>query len=169
MRNQFNGTGRLTRDPELKYTQSGTAVANFSIAINDPFKDKNGNERPAFFLDCEAWGKTAETIANPEFFEKGRLIEVIGRLATDSWEDKTSGDRRSKTKCVVDRFEFPQTERPRQESRDQGGDEDGGTEQEGEAPKPPTKRTTRRRPQATRPAAQDEGFEGDGNGDSIPF
>jgi single-strand DNA-binding protein len=169
MRNQFNGTGRLTRDPELKYTQSGTAVANFSIAINDPFKDKNGNERPTFYLDCEAWGKTAETIGDPKFFEKGKLIEVQGRLSTDSWKDKTSGEQRSKTRCTVDRFEFPQTDRPRQESRDQGGDEDEGTEQEEEAPKSTTKRTTRRRPQATRPAAQDEGYEAEGGDEDIPF
>lgn len=97
--------GNLTRDPELKHTNANMAIANFSVAVNEKWTDKSGakQERVAF-VDCEAWGKTAETVA--KFFTKGKPIVVEGRLKQDSWEDKETGKKRSKLLVTVDTFHF---------------------------------------------------------------
>ena len=87
--------GRMTRDPELKYTSGGKAFANFSLAVQ---KTKDEVE----FIDCTAWEKTAETIA--EYFRKGRKILVQGRLNVSSYEQ--NGEKRKSTKVVVNSFEF---------------------------------------------------------------
>lgn len=97
--------GRLTRDPEIKMTPQGTAIAGFSVAVNRKWRDADKQEREEVtFLDCEAWGKTADTIA--KHFAKGKEIYVEGRLKSESWEDKTSGQKRSKLKIVVESFQF---------------------------------------------------------------
>lgn len=96
--------GRLTRDPEVKYTASNTAVCNFSIAVNHRYKDKSGEWREdASFIDCTVWGKTAETIG--KHFVKGRPIFVDGRLDQQSWQNK-DGEKRTKIIVVVDSFQF---------------------------------------------------------------
>ena len=87
--------GRMTRDPELKFTSGGKAFANFSLAVQ---KTKDDAE----FIDCVAWEKTAETIA--EYFRKGRKILVQGRLNVSSYEQ--NGEKRKSTKVVVSSFEF---------------------------------------------------------------
>ena len=87
--------GRMTRDPELKYTSGGKAYANFTLAVQ---KTKDDAE----FIDCVAWEKTAETIA--EYFRKGRKILVQGRLNVSSYEQ--NGEKRKSTKVVVSSFEF---------------------------------------------------------------
>jgi single-strand DNA-binding protein len=96
--------GRLTRNPELRYTPGGTGVAAFGIAVNRKWKAKDGSaQEEVTFLDCEAWGKTAEIIT--EHFTKGRPIFIEGRLKLDSWESK-QGEKRSKVKVVADSFQF---------------------------------------------------------------
>lgn len=94
--------GRLTKDPEVKYTESQLAVCRFSVAINRG-KDKDGNDRGADFPNCIAFGKTAENIG--KFFPKGRLIGVNGRLQTGSY-DKEDGSKVYTTDVIVDRFDF---------------------------------------------------------------
>jgi single-strand DNA-binding protein len=96
--------GNLTRDVELKYTPGNQAVANIGLAVNRRFKTKEGEMKDeATFVDCEAWGYTAENIN--KFFSKGRPIFIEGRLKLDQWQDK-DGSNRSKLKVVVESFEF---------------------------------------------------------------
>jgi single-strand DNA-binding protein len=97
--------GNLTRDPELRVTPKGTAVCQFGLAVNRQFKDESGQTREEVtFVDLEAWGKQAETIA--KFLTKGRPLFVEGRLKFDQWDDKASGQKRSKLKVVLENFQF---------------------------------------------------------------
>ena len=90
--------GRLTRDPELKYSQAGKAYCRFSLAVQRDF-----NKEEADFINCLAFGKTAETIA--EWLGKGRRIALQGRIQTGNYENK-NGDKVSTFEVVADRFEF---------------------------------------------------------------
>ena len=90
--------GRLTRDPELKYSQSGKAYCRFTVAVNRDF-----NKDEADFINCVAWGKTAETIA--EWLGKGQRIALQGRIQTGNYENK-NGDKVNTFEVVADRFEF---------------------------------------------------------------
>ena len=85
--------GRLTRDPELRHTQSGTAVASFSLAVERDFKDKTTGERTTDFIDVVAWRGTAEFVSR--FFTKGRMAVVVGSLQIRDWTDKDGNKRRS--------------------------------------------------------------------------
>jgi single-strand DNA-binding protein len=97
--------GNLTRDPELRVTPKGTAICQFGLAINRTFKDESGATRDeTTFVDIEAWGKSGETIA--KYVTKGRPLYVEGRLKLDTWDDKTSGQKRSKLKIVLENFQF---------------------------------------------------------------
>jgi len=97
--------GNLTRDPEIKYTPKGTAIANFGIAVNRTYTPEGGEKREEVtFIDLEAFGRTAEVIG--EYFKKGRPIFIEGRLKLDQWDDKTTGKKMSKLRVVVDSFEF---------------------------------------------------------------
>ena len=100
--NTFVGVGRLTKDVEVKNTNSGKNYANFTIAINRPFKDANG-ERIADFINCVAWGKTAEFVSN--YFSKGSKIGVTGMVQTRSFDDQ-NGQKRYVTEIVVNTAEF---------------------------------------------------------------
>lgn len=97
--------GFLTRDVETRYTPKGTAVANFSVAVNRKWRGDDGqqNEEVSFF-ECVAWGKTAETIA--QYFKKGGAILVQGRLKQESWDDRESGKKRYAVKVIVESFNF---------------------------------------------------------------
>lgn len=90
--------GRLTRDPELKYSQAGKAYCRFTVAVNRDF-----NKDEADFINCLAFGKTAETIA--EWLGKGRRIALQGRIQTGNYENK-NGDKVNTFEVVADRFEF---------------------------------------------------------------
>jgi single-strand DNA-binding protein len=97
--------GNLTRDPELKALPSGSNVANFGIATNRTYKDKNGAKQEATeFHNIVAFGRTAEVIA--QYMKKGRPIFVEGRIQTRSWDDKESGKKNYRTEVVVDNFQF---------------------------------------------------------------
>ena len=96
--------GNLTRDPELRYTPSGTAIANFGLAINRRFKGKDGDTREdTCFVDVDAWARQAEVIS--EYCRKGRPLFIEGRLQLDSWQTK-DGQKRSKLKVVLENFQF---------------------------------------------------------------
>ena len=94
--------GRLTRDPEMRHTQNGTAVASLTLACDRDFKPKNG-EKETDFIDVVVWGKTAEFAAN--YFTKGRMVIVEGRLQVRGWQDK-DGNKRKSTEVVADRMYF---------------------------------------------------------------
>jgi single-strand DNA-binding protein len=97
--------GNLTRDPELRVTPKGTAICQFGLAVNRQFKDESGALRDdTTFVDIEAWGKQGETIS--KFCTKGKPLFVEGRLKFDQWEDKASGQKRSKLKVVLEGFQF---------------------------------------------------------------
>lgn len=97
--------GNLTRDPELRVTPKGTAICQFGLAVNRQFKDESGATRDeTTFVDIEAWGKQGETVA--KYLTKGRPLFVEGRLKLDSWDDKTTGQKRSKMKVVLENFQF---------------------------------------------------------------
>src|SRR5271170_4368467 len=97
--------GNLTRDPQLKYLPSQTAVVEFGLAINRKFKAANGEDREEVcFVDCSAFARTDEVIN--QYCQKGRPIFIEGRLKFDSWEDKQGGGKRSKLSVVVENFQF---------------------------------------------------------------
>lgn len=103
--NQVILIGNLTRDPELRVTPKGTSICQFSIAVNRTYKDESGNSKEEVnFFDIEAWGKQGETIS--KYMSKGRPIFVQGRLRQDTWDDKTTGQKRSKIKIVLEGFQF---------------------------------------------------------------
>lgn len=97
--------GNLVRDPEISKTPNGSSVCRFTVAANRFWKTESGEKREeVYFGDCEAWGKSAETISSK--FRKGQPIFVDGRLKTDSWDDKKTGEKRHKTKIVVETWQF---------------------------------------------------------------
>lgn len=90
MLNNITIMGRLTRDPEVRTTQTGTSVASFSLAVERDFKDQSG-QRPVDFLDVVAWRGTADLAG--QFLTKGRMVVVTGRLETRRWQDKNANNR----------------------------------------------------------------------------
>ena len=111
--------GRLTRDPELRYTQSQTPVASFSLAVDRDFG--RGEEKQTDFIDCVAWRQTGEFVS--KYFQKGSMAVVSGRLQIRDWTDKDGGKRRS-AEVVVDNVYFGESKRREGESRDNYGPRD---------------------------------------------
>ena len=102
MLNRIFLMGRLTRDPELRRTQSGTAVASFALAVDRDYKDQDG-QRETDFVDIVAWRSTAEFVS--KYFSKGRMAVVDGRLQVRLWTDK-DGNKRRTTEVVADNVYF---------------------------------------------------------------
>jgi len=103
--NHVTLAGNLTRDPELKYTPKGTAICAFTIAINRKWKSDSGEEKESVaFIDHKAFGKTAEVIA--QYLKKGQPIFTVGRIDQENWDDKATGQKRSKLVVVVESFQF---------------------------------------------------------------
>jgi single-strand DNA-binding protein len=126
--------GNLTRDVELKQTAGNQSVAEIGLAVNRRFKDRDGNDREeTTFVDCEAWGRTAEVMA--QYLAKGRPVFIEGRLKLDSWQDQ-SGNKRSKMRVVIENFQFI-------DSKGGGGNSGGRS-------------TPQREPAATSSAADDD-------------
>lgn len=97
--------GHLTRDPETKFTVKGAAIVNFSLAINRQWKSETGDKmEEVTFVDIEGYGKQAEVVA--QYCKKGQPLFVNGRLKMDSWENKESGQKRSRMKVVMEGFQF---------------------------------------------------------------
>ena len=103
--------GRLTRDPELRYTQSQIPVASFSIAVDRDLKPRDGSEKQTDFFDCVAWRHTAEFVS--KYFQKGALVAVSGRLQLRDWTDREGNKRRS-AEIVVDNAYFGESKRSRE-------------------------------------------------------
>lgn len=118
--------GNLVRDPELRVTPKGTAICQFGLAVNRKFKGADGNDaEEVLFVDLEAWSKTAETIA--KYCTKGKPLFVEGRMKLDQWEDKTTKEKRSRIKVVVENFQF---------LNDGKGQQSGGATAPKQAPHP---------------------------------
>ena len=107
-------TGNLTRDPELRSTPNGASVCSFSVAVNRTYRDASGEQKEdVSFIDCSAWGKLGEMIS--QYAKQGTGVLVSGRLDQRSWEDKTTGSKRSRVEIVVEDFNFTGA------ARDNGG------------------------------------------------
>ena len=102
--------GNLTNDPEVKYTPSGKSVTEFGIAVNESWRDANGQQQQeVYFAQCVFWGERGEKFA--QYHQKGERALVHGKLKNDSWEDKETGKKMSKTRIVVHSFEFVKASR----------------------------------------------------------
>ncbi len=145
--NKMMCSGTLTRDPEIKHTPKGTAVGQLGLAVNRVYKVGDEKREETLFLDVEVWGRTAEVIG--EHCAKGHTIYLEGHLKLDSWDDKQTGQKRSKIKMVVEEFKFVST--PKDSASNTGGSQ------------PPARQQQQSRP-AQRPPADDDIEESD-----IPF
>jgi single-strand DNA-binding protein len=97
--------GNLTRDPELRYTAKGTAIAKIGLAVNRRWRNEAGEwQEETTFVDVDAFGRQAETIG--QYLKKGRPIMVEGRLKLDQWDDKATGQKRSRLGVVLENFQF---------------------------------------------------------------
>lgn len=108
MLNHITIMGRLTRDPELRYTQSQTPVASFTLAVDRDFSGRDGGEKQTDFIDCVAWKATAEFVN--KYFTKGSMAVVSGRLQLRDWTDKDGGKRRS-AEVVVGNMYFGESKK----------------------------------------------------------
>src|SRR5690606_28236953 len=121
--------GNLTRDPEIRYTPKGNAVADVAIAINRRFRVDDEVREETTYVDITFWGRQAETAA--QYLKKGRPIFVEGRLQLDSWEDKSTGQKRSRLRVVGDGFQFLGG---RDDDGPRGGGSGGGAPEERRSP-----------------------------------
>ena len=115
MLNRIVIMGRLTRDPELRRTQNGTAVTSFSVAVDRDFKSRESGEKATDFIDVVAWRQTAEFVC--QYFTKGRMAVVEGRLQIRDWKDKDGNNRRS-AEVVADNIYFGDSKRDSQSGGD---------------------------------------------------
>ena len=121
--------GNCTRDPEVRYTPKGTAVTDLGLAMNRYYSSDGGEKREeTTFVDVTLWGRQAEVAA--EYLKKGRPVYIEGRLQMDSWEDKNSGQKRSKLKVVGEQMQLLG-------SREGGGGGSGGGFQQERESAPP--------------------------------
>ena len=144
--------GNLTRDPELRYTPKGTAIAKIGLAVNRVWTNEAGEKKEEVtFVDVDVFGRTAENVG--QYMRKGRPILIEGRLKLDQWDDKQTGQKKSKLGVVAETVQFLGSA--------QGGEGGGAAPA---APRPP-----RSSPAASAPAA--EPLEGDGppESDDVPF
>ncbi|MFL6519824.1 MAG: single-stranded DNA-binding protein [Chthoniobacterales bacterium] len=124
--------GNLTRDPEVRYTPKGTAVTELGMAVNRVYTAENGEKREdTTFVDVTLWGRTAEIAG--EYLKKGRPVFIEGRLQLDTWDDKQSGQKRSKLKVVGEGLQLLGG---RPGGGGGGGDEEGGPRTSRPAPPP---------------------------------
>lgn len=170
--------GNLTRDPEVRYTPKGSAVCDIGLAINRVYTSDSGEKiEEVTFVDVVLWGKTAELAG--KYLHKGRPVHIEGRLQMESWEDKATGQKRTKLKVVGEQMQFlgsPGGDR----AGGGGGDEEGGSGGGGGYNRPQQRPQQRpapqQRPQQQRPApAQQNDDFGEGpitdgmEDDDIPF
>ena len=121
MLNHITIMGRLTRDPELRRTGTGTAVASFTVAVDRDFSGRDGGEKETDFIDCVAWRQTGEFVS--KYFTKGRMIVVDGRLEMRDWTDR-DGNKRTSAEVIVDNAYFGDSKR--EEGSSYGGNTYGG-------------------------------------------
>ncbi len=115
MLNHITVMGRLTRDPELRTTQSGVSVASFTVACDRDFGGRDGGEKQTDFIDCVAWRSTGEFVS--KFFHKGSMIVVSGRLQSRKWQDR-EGNNRTNWEINADNVYFGESRRDSDSGRD---------------------------------------------------
>jgi single-strand DNA-binding protein len=126
--------GNLTRDPQIRFLANEKAVAQFGLAINRKYKDANGQSKEdTTFVDVETWGRTAELVG--QYLTKGRGCFIEGRLKLDSWDDKETGQKRSKLVVVADNVQFTDSKIDGA-PRGRGDEAQGQGETAGDAPRP---------------------------------
>ncbi len=151
--------GNLTRDPEVKYTPKGTAVADIAIAINRVYSTDQGERREeTTYVDVELWGRQAEIAG--EYLRKGRPVYIEGRLKLDTWDDKQTGQKRSKMRVVGEAMQLLG-------GRDGAGGAGGGPEGQEAAVAPRSSARVAGRPGGTVPKPVDPDLDVDG--DEVPF
>jgi single-strand DNA-binding protein len=148
--NQVLLMGNLTRDVELKFTPTNLAIASFGIAVNRRWTSAQGEKKEEVtFIDCEAFGKTAEIMG--KYLAKGKPVFLNGRLKLDQWNDKTDGSKRSKLKVVVEEFQFIDS------GGAGGGRAAASVDEHDDAPAPRVQtRPQQRAPQAAAPEINEE-------------
>ena len=152
--------GNLTRDPEVRYTPKGTAIAQLGLAVNRQWTTETGEQKEEVtFVDIEVWGRQAETAG--QYLSKGRPVFIEGRLKLDQWDDKESGQKRSKLKVVAERVQFLGS------AKGGGGGEFSEKPPGEERPQRPVGRPAPSRP-APPPSEPEETPSGEGD-DNIPF
>ena len=130
--------GNLTRDPEVRYTPKGSAVADLGIAVNRQYTLENGEKREEVtFVDVTFWGRTAEVAG--EYLKKGRPVFIEGRLQLDTWDDKQSGQKRSKLKVVGEGLQLLGGRPGGGSGGGSGGDEESAGGSRSSRPAPPPK------------------------------
>lgn len=154
--------GRLTRDPETSYTPKGTAVAKISLAINRYYTVDDKKHEETTFVDVELWGRQAE-LAN-EYVKKGQPLHIEGRLKLDTWDDKETGQKRSKMKVVGESIQFlvPKGDEP---------DDDPPPRQQRQQFKPSQQQRTGKPAQSQKPPANPAAglFDDEIDEDDVPF
>ena len=154
--------GNLTRDPEIKYTPKGNAVADIGLAINRNYTLDSGEKREeTTFVDVVLWGRLAELAG--QYLKKGRSVYIEGRLQLDTWDDKQTGQKRSKMRVVGETMQFLGA--PRGDSGGGGGEEEAGGRPSSGSSRP----QTAPRPPAAKKPPVDPDLEPGGEEDDIPF
>ena len=139
--------GNLTRDPELRYTPKGTAVARLNMAMNRKWRNNSGEtQEDVTYVEVDTFGKQAETLG--KYMKKGKPLLVEGRLRFDSWEDKETGKKRSQLRVVLEQFSFLPS---------------GGDRSEQGAPAAPSRESS------AAPASRGAGYQGAEDDDDVPF
>jgi single-strand DNA-binding protein len=147
--------GNLTRDPELRYTPKGMALAKFGLAVNRRWNSETGEQREeTTFVDIDAFGKQAETVC--QYMKKGSPILVEGRLRLDQWDDKQTGQKRSKLGVVLEGFQFL-------------GSGNRSAEGASEQSAPPPRPRPAQAPAAAPPPSSGAESDGPPEGDDVPF
>ncbi|NLR08694.1 MULTISPECIES: single-stranded DNA-binding protein [Lactobacillaceae] len=150
-------TGRLTKDPELRYTQNGVATANFNLAVDRRYKSQNG-DREADFVNCIVWRKSAENFSN--FFHKGSLVGIEGRIQTRNYENQ-QGQRVYVTEVVVEDFTFLE---PMNRNNQQSGSYSNGYQPQPQGQGRPQNNQQRQPPQQGQYGHQNQGYSNPNNG-----
>lgn len=144
--------GNLTRDPEVRYTPKGTAVTDIGLAVNRTFSVEGDRREETTFVDITLWGRQAEIAG--QYMKKGRPIYVEGRLQMDTWQDKQTGQNRTRLKIVGDNFQFLGG---RDDSGSGGGGGGGGGQQGAYSGPPPQSGPPAQQPQAPQQGGGDPG------------
>lgn len=159
--------GNLTRDPEIRYTPKGQAVTDIGLAVNRVYSTESGEKREEVtFIDITLWGRTAEVVH--QYCKKGRPLFVEGRLQLDTWDDKQTGQKRSKLKVIGDAIQLLGSREGGGEGGAPGASQSGGSSSYGgggpsAAPsRPPQQRSAP-------PAGQDPGPPDQDDEDQVPF
>ena len=147
--------GNLTRDPELRYTPNGAAVTDLGVAVNRYYQTKEGERREdVTFLDVTVWNRAAENCC--QYLKKGRPVHIEGFLKLDTWDDKTTGEKRSKLKVEADNVQFL------------GGRQDSGGGPAEDDMGSPARETRRAAPPESRGSGTNGASRGSGNGPATP-